>query len=147
MWSVRSWLSLGTHEGLGTRATKDFHIVKVNFISVRIRDVGRGCPYLQSHELTTPPRRPAISSPAKPAEYRSELSPLSQPGPFEALDQGNHAVVPWRGNAYPPPFGRDTAVEDVDLGGPAREDVLQHARLVVIRLGDGFVHGLPLAGA
>ena len=52
------------------------------------------------------------------------------------------AVMQGRGNSDPPPLGRDAAVEDVDLGGPARENVLQHARLVVVRLRDGLVHGL-----
>ena len=51
--------------------------------------------------------------------------------------------MPGRGYSCPPSFGGDAAVEDVDLGGPTREDVLQHARLVLIRLGDGLVHGLP----
>src|SRR5580693_7898968 len=68
---------------------------------------------------------------------------LSRPGPFETLDQGHHAVVPGRGYSCPPPLGGDAAVEDVDLGSPARQDVLQHARLVLVRLGDGLVHGLP----
>src|SRR5580692_4798306 len=105
--------------------------MKVTFISVRLRDTGFRCPYFRGHELATAPARGP-----RPAW-------LGRPGPLEALDQGHHAVVQGRGYPHVPSRRGYAAGQDIDLGGPARENVLQHARLVVVRLRDGLVHGLP----
>src|SRR5207247_868914 len=70
------------------------------------------------------------------------VAQLVRPGLLQALDQGNHAVVPRGGDPGPPALGGDAAVEDVDLGRPPRQHVLQHAGLVVVRLRNGLVHRL-----
>src|SRR5580704_19023514 len=108
-------------------ALPNFHTVKVIFISITLR-------YRQAvvhpPEVTNWRRHRASPGPSR----------LLRPGLLQALDQGHHAVVPRRGDAGPAPLGGYAAVQDVDLGYPPRQDVLQHARLVVVRLRDGLRH-------
>src|SRR5436190_2919744 len=96
----------------------NFHIMKVIFISITLRET-RAVVYLSG--VTNWRRAPARAGP-----FRLVGRPV-RPGLLQAFDQGNHAVVPWGGDTGPPALGGDAAVEHVDLGRPPRQHVLQHA--------------------
>src|SRR2546430_16964862 len=106
-------------------ALPNFHMMKVIFISITLRET-----------------RTVVYPSAVTNWRRAPRFLLARPGLLQALDQGNHAVVPRGGDTRPAALGGDAAVEYVDLSRPSRQHVLQHAGLVVVRPRDGLVHRL-----